>query len=53
MLFVVQFDDVYFDHAERLPEPERDLHMEAHLTYLAFWCPSFMDCMAERGTGEI
>jgi uncharacterized protein len=111
MLFVVQFDDVYFDHAERLPE--RDPHMAAHLTYLAghshqivaagalrpstdsapsggiwivsaesksavetlykndpfwlaglrksvsvshwakaFWCPSFTDCMAERGSGE-
>ena len=33
MLFVVQFEDVYADHPERLPERER--HMAAHLAFLA------------------
>jgi uncharacterized protein len=33
MLFIVQFEDVYADHPERLPE--RAQHMEAHLAFLA------------------
>ena len=33
MLFVVQFEDVYAEQPERLPERAR--HMEAHLTFLA------------------
>ena len=33
MLFVVQFEDVYADHPERLPE--RGQHMPAHLAFLA------------------
>ena len=33
MLFIVQFEDVYAEQPERLPE--RALHMPAHLAYLA------------------
>lgn len=33
MLFIVQFDDVYTEHPERLPERAR--HMPAHLAFLA------------------
>ena len=33
MLFVVQFEDVYADQPERLPE--RQQHMPAHLAFLA------------------
>lgn len=33
MLFIVQFEAVYADHPERLPE--REQHMAAHLAYLA------------------
>jgi uncharacterized protein len=33
MLFIVQFEDVYNQHPERLPE--RNALMEAHLTFLA------------------
>lgn len=33
MLFIVQFEDVYADQPERLPE--RELHLPAHLAFLA------------------
>ena len=33
MLFIVQFEDVYADQPERLPE--RAAHMKDHLTFLA------------------
>jgi hypothetical protein len=33
MLFVVQFEDVYIEHPERLPE--RAQHMAEHLAFLA------------------
>ncbi|HEY8906555.1 MAG TPA: YciI family protein [Rhodoferax sp.] len=33
MLFIVQFEDIYADHPERLPE--RAQHMPAHLAFLA------------------
>jgi hypothetical protein len=33
VLFVVQFEDVYIDHPERLPE--RAQHMPEHLAFLA------------------
>jgi uncharacterized protein YciI len=33
MLFIVQFEDVYSEQPERLPE--RAQHMSAHLTFLA------------------
>ena len=36
MLFVVQFEDVYADYPERLPE--RTEHMAAHLTFLSENC---------------
>jgi hypothetical protein len=32
MLFIVQFEDIYADHPERLPE--RTQHMPAHLVFL-------------------
>ena len=32
MLFIVQFEDIYTDHPERLPE--RAQHMPAHLAFL-------------------
>jgi hypothetical protein len=58
VLFVVQFEDVYADHPERLPERER--HMAAHLTFLAehgdrvvkaYWSPPFTDCITAIGVG--
>ena len=33
MLFIVQFEDIYTDQPERLPE--RALHMDAHLSFLS------------------
>jgi hypothetical protein len=33
MLFIAEFEDVYIDHPERLPEPGQ--HMEAHIAFLA------------------
>jgi uncharacterized protein len=33
MLFVVQFEDIYADHPERIKE--REEHMDAHIAFLA------------------
>ncbi|MDD2925075.1 hypothetical protein [Rhodoferax sp.] len=42
MLFIVQFEDIYTDHPERLPE--RAQHMPTHWAK-AFGSPEFTDCI--------
>lgn len=50
MLFVVQFEDVYADQPERLPE--RQQHMPTHLAFLAQHPDKVVAAGALRGSQE-
>jgi len=50
MLFVVQFEDVYADQPERLPE--RQQHMPSHLAFLAQHPDKVVAAGALRGSQE-
>ncbi len=50
MLFIVQFEDVYADQPERLPE--RQQHMLAHLAFLAQHPDKMVASGALRGSQE-